>query len=204
MQLREPRPDYRTMGDRELVERFKKEDSEAFGELYRRHFDYLVSRLMWHGHASRQAAEDVVSRAFLHAMPRIHQLVRNESDSAFISWMMVICRNGWIDLNKSKQLPPLSLDELVFIYRPDQQTDVVALHNHEQELISAAIREIVNGLNDFQRAMFVLRYGEQLPLAEIAKRLGRRVGAIKAGLFRVHEKFRNNPRLVELMKELEA
>lgn len=201
MDLRETIPNYRDTSDQELVELFKKGDKEAFGELYGRHHPRLIRYLVIRG-ASTANAEDIASKGLLQAMEKIHLLKKNEKEGAFAAWMNVICWNLWIDFNKVKRARDTTLDVLAFVSSRDTETDIVAIQSVEGQRITVAIERVLSRLTPFQCEVFRLRYEKGLSMDELAKALGRSVGAIKTGLFRANTAMRANPTLVALMAEV--
>lgn len=170
------------MNDLELVERFQKGDEAAFNELVHRYKDkvYWTARRFLRDH---DEADEVVQQSFLKAYKGLKTF---RSDSGVFTWLYRITVNTALNvLRKQRAREFLGIDELTSESgpesdRPDEQYE----RREEKALVEEAIRR----LPEKQRAVFVLRFYDQLSYEEIAEILNTSVGGLKANFFHAMRK----------------
>jgi RNA polymerase sigma-70 factor (ECF subfamily) len=157
--------------ERDLVERARARDSEAFAELYDehvarvyRHIYYLVGDI--------SEAEDLSAQAFLQAWEAIPRYeVRG---APFASWLLRIAHNLAVSHLRSRrqkaQLPEGLVDE--------------GLHRNPEEALQQQadeerVREAILRLRDEQRQVIILRFVEELEYPEVAEIIGKSVAAVR-------------------------
>lgn len=170
------------MTDLELVDRFQKGDEAAFNELVHRYKEkiYWTARRFLQDHDD---ADEVVQETFLKAYKGLRTF---RSDSGVFTWLYRITVNTALNaLRKRKAREFLGIDELAGERapesdRPDEQFE----QTEERALVEEAIRR----LPEKQRAVFVLRFHDQLSYEEIAEILNTSVGGLKANFFHAMRK----------------
>lgn len=170
------------MTDLELVERFQKGDEAAFNELVHRYKDkvYWTARRFLQDH---DEADEVVQQSFLKAYKGLKTF---RSDSGVFTWLYRITVNTALNvLRQQRAREFLGIDELTSESgpesdRPDEQYE----RREEKALVEEAIRR----LPEKQRAVFVLRFYDQLSYEEIAEILNTSVGGLKANFFHAMRK----------------
>jgi RNA polymerase sigma-70 factor (ECF subfamily) len=174
--------------DAKLVERAQRGDSEAFGELVRRHSRYLFS-VAYRVTGDESLAEDVVQDTFLKAWERIG---RFDFRARFSTWIYRIAVNRGIDLMRRKQrhsedpVPTEAGEEALGASEaPDPHRLAVSGELGRQAL------ELLRSLTPMERASFVLRHMEGHSIAEIGQVLGTRTSATKHAVFRAVRKLRS-------------
>lgn len=169
----DPDPSDESTRIRALVELAQGGDTEAFGQLYDRYvtgiFRYVYFRV-----GNTQLAEDLTAETFLRALRSLHTFQWKGKD--FSAWLTTIARNLINDHFKSRRVrSEFSTD--TFPDRADAgrgpEEDVLASLSNE-ELMHA-----VASLPDDQRDCVLMRFVQQLSIAETAQVLGRSEGAIK-------------------------
>jgi len=158
---------------RALVELAQGGDTEAFGQLYDRYvtgvFRYIYFRV-----GSTQLAEDLTAETFLRALRSLHTFQWKGKD--FSAWLTTIARNLINDHFKSRRVrSEFSTDS--FPDRPDTgrgpEEDVLSSLSNEE------LMQAVANLPDDQRDCVLMRFVQELSIAETAQVLGRSEGAIK-------------------------
>jgi RNA polymerase sigma-70 factor (ECF subfamily) len=157
--------------ERRLIEAAQ-QDPSRFAALYEIHFERVyayVSRRL----ANREAAEDVTSEVFHHALAN---LPRFEWHGApFGAWLMRIAANAIADRWRRGSR---------------EQTDTLASDpanaepNPEEVEIRAQLFRLVQELPLEQRKVVQMRFAEEKSIREIAQALGRTEGAVKQLQFR--------------------
>jgi RNA polymerase sigma-70 factor (ECF subfamily) len=193
--------------DEDLLIRFCKGQSEAFGELVRRYERELYGYLRRYlGDATM--AEDVFQNTFLQLYVKSNQY---EPGRPVRPWLYTIATNQAIDaLRRNGRHQALSLDQ----GRDEQANGDVrslleALESrgpgpadlaHSQES-KERIRASVDRLPDFLRQVLLLAYYQGLKYREIADILGIPVGTVKsrlhAALVKLQEVWAESPSLYE-------
>jgi len=161
-----------------LVRRARRGDDEAFAELVRRWQRPLMARAL--AAVGRvEEADDLVQETFLRAWRNLRGL---RNPGGFGAFCLTTLRRLVVDRSRRGDVPAEAGDEAAAA-APDPAP------GPEDELLAAelrrAVREELAALPPGrQREVFRLRFGEGLPLREIASRLGLHAGTVKVHLFR--------------------
>ena len=155
-----------------LVRRAQQRDQQAFAQLYEEHFDkiyrYVALRI-----GDRAEAEDITQQVFLKALRSIASF--RWKGIPFSAWLFRIAHNQVIDYQRKRaKQATVPIDESAVSSSSDPQLLVEQSLNIEQ-LLSAAKR-----LTEAQREVISLRFAGELPIAEVARIMGKSEGAVKA------------------------
>jgi RNA polymerase sigma-70 factor (ECF subfamily) len=178
--------------DEELVAASQSGDDQAFAELIRRHRSNCMKLAMSILH-DRSDAEDEVQNALWKAFEHIGQFNR---DAKFSTWLTRIVVNQCLmRLRQAKRARLVYLEDAV------QGEEHVALDlpedadTPEQELgkreVAAILKSEINRIPPLLRHVFLLRDVQELPMADVAERLGISVAAAKSRLLRARVELRN-------------
>ncbi len=163
--------------DIDLVASSRRGDRSAFNELVRRHHEkvYWVARRLLGDHDD---ALDVTQDAFVKAWNSLEDF---RGDAKPYTWLYRIATN--LSLNRIRAAKIRNLLRLDDEHDDHASSDADPLAELEQSEVRSIIEQAVARLPDKQRAVFVLRYFEELPYEEIAAILHRSVGGLKANYF---------------------
>jgi len=155
-----------------LVRRAQKQDQQAFAQLYEEHFDkiyrYVALRI-----GDRAEAEDITQQVFLKALRSISSF--RWKNIPFSAWLFRIAHNQMVDyLRKKTKQPTVPMDESTVSFGSDPQ--VLAEQSLDIERLISATRR----LTEAQREVISLRFASELPVAQVAKIMGKSEGAVKA------------------------
>jgi RNA polymerase sigma-70 factor (ECF subfamily) len=154
-----------------LVQRARRGDREAFGQLVLRFYQPVVA-IIYRMVGDAAAAEDVAQVAFLRAW---QQLAALRSDAAFRSWLYRLAVRASIDhLRRAPPEQPLSNGAAA----PGATPEAAALEAERER----EVREAVMALPERCRAALILREFEGLSYKEIAQVLGIPVGTVMSRL----------------------
>jgi len=158
-----------------VIDRVKKGDKSASGELYNAYFDHIY-RYLFLKLNDRQEAEDMTQSVFILALKNINSY--HERDGAcFSSWLYRIAHNQYIDaLRKKNKVYHTSIDEAYDL----SSNEVSAQEKIERKEQVAHILKAFKNLTDAQQEVVALRFGRELSLAQTAQIMGKSEGAIKA------------------------
>jgi RNA polymerase sigma-70 factor (ECF subfamily) len=162
-------------GDRELVERLKRRETDAMADLYDR-FGRLVYSVIFAVVRDPGTAEDLLQETFLRIWNRVHAF--DAEKGTLGPWLLAVARNRAIDHVRSagaraarnsfeleeREHPSLYIDSERQILNLDQA-----------KVVQAALGK----LNQNQRRVIELAYYEGLSQTEIAEKLGQPLGTVK-------------------------
>ena len=155
-----------------LVRRAQQHDQTALTQIYEENFDriyrYIVLKI-----GERTEAEDMTQQVFLSAFKSISSY--KWKGTPFSAWLFRIAHNRIVDyLRKKSKRMTVPLDES--LVSGGSNPGMEAERNMEiADLVSAARR-----LTDAQQEVISLRFAGGLPIAEVARVMGKSQGAIKA------------------------
>jgi RNA polymerase sigma-70 factor, ECF subfamily len=191
-------PDAKAQGvldDRELVRRAQRDDQEAFEELVRRH-QHRVFAVAGGILRRREDVEDISQQVFVKAY---FSLKRFDQRAAFSTWLYKITVNECWDLLRKKKVRPL-------VYESDlseeQARQVIAAEEKEgnepdiSERLEARERvdRLLEGLDERDRLMLILKEVEGFAVEEIAEVLDLNANTVKVRLFRARRRIVNRVR----------
>ena len=168
------------MSDEEILSLYRAGDRErAFGELVKS----FSERLYWHVRGlvgSHEDTDDLLQDIFVkiwNALPSFR------GDSQLYTWIFRIATNESLNfLRKQSLRATLGLEKAERVMDKDSYYS----GNEIQRLLSEAIAK----LPPKQRAVFNLRYFEEMPYEEMSQVLGTSVGALKASYHFAYEKIK--------------
>jgi len=176
--------------DSDLVQDVRDGKRQAFTELMRRYQErvYWVARRIVGNHAD---ADDVVQETFVKAYLALGDF---RGDSSFFTWIYRIAVNHSLNTVRKRQVMNyLRESELLSALLPSDDDPSAGV---EREELAGAVQRAVATLPEKQRAVFVMRYYDELSYEEIAKVLKTSVGGLKANYFhalrKVQEELRND------------
>ncbi len=152
-----------------LIRRAKSGDANAFGRLYdasvQRIYRYVFFRV-----TDAEVAEDLTSEVFLKAWENLH---RYRPGGPFVAWLYTIARNTVIDHYRTRKAS-ISLDQTVIKHDPglDEKVDL----QYEVETLQRAMQH----LTEEQREVLSLRFVAEMDTEQIAQRMRKSEGAIRA------------------------
>jgi len=154
-----------------LVRRAQQHDQEALARLYEEHFDkiyrYVTLRI-----GNEMEAEDVTQQVFVNTLQSISSF--KWRGISFSAWLFRIAHNQAVDYLRKKKRAALPLDES--LVSNDINPQLVAEDKQDIEQLLQATKK----LTEAQREVISLRFTSGLPIAEVAKVMGKSQGAVKA------------------------
>jgi RNA polymerase sigma-70 factor (ECF subfamily) len=178
----EPRPDI------ELVQEVQNGRRHAFAELMRRYQErvYWVARRIVGSHDD---ADDIVQETFVKAYLSLGEF---RGDSSFYTWIYRIAVNMSLNaLRKRKIWSHLQESQLltrIFSSSDDPGKDL------EDSEMETALQRVIAKLPRKQKAVFVMRYFDEMTYKEIGIVLNTSEGGLKANYFHALRKVRQHMR----------
>lgn len=180
------------VADEELVSLAQAGHKDAFSELMRRNHK-LSFRLAVSILKDREEAEDEVQNAYCKAWQHIDQF---NSDAKFSTWMTRIVVNQCLmRLRKLKRAKLFYIDDAQIGEERGTYELVDQARTPESVLGSSEVAQVlereIRRIPPMLRNVFMLREVNQLPMPEVADRLGITVAAAKSRLLRARAELRN-------------
>ena len=175
--------------DRELVRQAQGEDKEAFEELIRRH-QHRVFAVAGGILRRREDVEDIAQQVFVEAY---FSLKRFDQRAAFSTWLYKITVNECWDLLRKKKVRPL-------VYESDLSEEQARQVITSAEKINPGpdisekiearenVEKLLEGLDERDRLMLMLKEVEGYSIEEIAEVLNLNGNTVKVRLFRARRR----------------
>jgi RNA polymerase sigma-70 factor (ECF subfamily) len=165
------RPEIRELGDADLVARYlaarRDEDGSALiGELFGRHYEKVVTWCL-RMTGNRNDAYDLAQGIFVRVQ---RNLASFRGESKFSTWLYSIVRSECMSFLRARP----ARGEPVHEGEAEQLVDPAAAPDDSLELerSSQAVRDLLDGeLDDVEKQVFTLHYGQEIPLAAITRLL---------------------------------
>jgi RNA polymerase sigma-70 factor, ECF subfamily len=184
-------PSLQAVSDEQLVDLAQRGDNDAFAELIERHAA-TCKRLALSILRDKQDAEDEVQDACWKAFEHLSQF---QKDARFATWLSRIVVNQCLmRLRKDKRARFLYLDDGV----AGEEVAVLELPGGEptpeagvaRGELRRVLRQEIARIPPLLRDVFVLRDVQELPMCDVASRLGISVAAAKSRLLRARLELR--------------
>lgn len=177
------------LNDDDLIRETLAGNREVFGILVRKYKDSLYD-LAYRILGNKQEAEDVLQDAFVEAYRHLSGF---NHQARFSTWLYSIVLNRVRNrLRRNKTIRWYSLDaspsadeDSPAPEMPDRGPSVQTMA--ENKLFLEAVEKAAGTLPLNYRSIFILHYMQDLPLQDIAERLGRPTGTIKVYLHRARK-----------------
>ena len=175
--------------EEELVDLARQGDTAAFGDLIRQNYNACLKRARWMIR-NRSDAEDEVQNACWKAFQRLDQF---RGEGTFSAWLSRIVENQCLmRIREERQLRFLHLDEAS---ESNIRIELVAqMMDPEDELgdqqLDKLLRTEISRIPPLLRNVMVLYDVDELPMPEVAARLGLSVPAAKSRLMRARVEMR--------------
>jgi len=155
-----------------LVRRAQQRDEEAFTRLYEEYFDKIYRYIALRT-GNKIEAEDMTQQVFLNAIKSISSF--KWQGKPFSAWLFRIAHNQMVDyLRKQSRRVTVPLAES--LVSTDDGPELIAEQHLDMERVLLATQHLTRA----QREVISLRFAGELPVAEVARVMGKSQGAVKA------------------------
>lgn len=154
--------------DDALIESVQGGDGSAAARLYDRHVD-RVHRICYRIVPDHSQVQDCVQEVWLKVF---RKLSRYRCDGPFSAWLNTVTANTAIDYYRKwvrNRNHVKSADIAPYTEAADENLASLQL---DSGLIQERIRDALETISENQRTAFILRYYEEIPIAEIARTIG--------------------------------
>lgn len=175
--------------DRELVRRAQREDKEAFEELIRRH-QHRVFAVAGGIVRRREDVEDVAQQVFVKAY---FSLKRFDQRAAFSTWLYKITVNECWDMLRKRKVRPLVYEADLSEEQARQVINSAEKGKDEPDISERLearqrVERLLDGLDERDRLMLILKEVEGFSIEEIADVLDLNANTVKVRLFRARRR----------------
>lgn len=167
-----PQMGWQELTDEALIARYRAEGGQAtaeqyLNELFRRHH-IKVARWCFSVTGDRESAADLAQEICVKAYQNLSYF---KGQSKFSTWLYSITRNHCLNAVRSRaSAPEMDSDELVMDTLPDVSDSPLAEVERKQQADIA--RQLINEtLEETEKAVFTMHFGEELPLDVITRML---------------------------------
>ncbi|HXA84475.1 MAG TPA: RNA polymerase sigma factor [Candidatus Dormibacteraeota bacterium] len=167
-----PQMGWQELTDEALIARYRAEAGQAaaeqyLNELFRRHH-VKVARWCLSVTGDRESAADLAQEICVKAYQNLSYF---KGQSKFSTWLYSITRNHCLNAVRSRaSVPDMDSDELVMDTLPDVADSPLASVERKQQADIA--RQLINEtLEETEKAVFTMHFGEELPLDVITRML---------------------------------
>ena len=166
------------VSDEALIQAVQKGDRNAAAWLYNRHVD-RVHRICYRIVLDSSQVQDCVQEVWLKVFRNIHRI---QCTKSFAAWLNTVTANTAIDYYRKwiKRNNHIESDEI----RAEVTDENPGERKMDGALTQQRIREALEKISVNQRTAFILRYYEDMPVAEIAQILGCSKGAVRTHIRR--------------------
>jgi len=168
--------------DSDLINAFKNGDIKGYNEIVRKYQQqvYWVIRKIVNSHDD---ADDITQEVFI----KVYSALKNfREESNLFTWLYRIATN--YSINHIKKVKSKNVVSIEVVTDPIETDDKKTDELMDEEKRRALLMEAISTLPAQQRAVFNLRYYEDLSYEEIAGIMKRSVGGIKANYFHAVKK----------------
>lgn len=154
------------MSDDELVEQIQLGDRNGAEELIRRYYPSILRYCQWHC-SSREQAEDLTQETFLKLFRSLPQY---DGRKKFRAYLYTIANRLCIDESRRRKVCSLEDQEEL----ASRRNEILEIEDREE------VRQLLSLLSPEQKEAVILRFGEQLSFAEIAKITGCKLRTVQS------------------------
>ncbi len=178
--------DLEEMEERELVERAKEEDPEAFGVLYKRYVRKIY-RYIWYRIGNHQDTEDLTAKVFYKALANIDRY--EQRGKPFSAWLYRIAHNlvaNWFrDRERRRKRKEIFLGWLPRTTQPEDGPEAQVEIKEGEKARREAFLEIIRRRPPNEQQLLILKFVEGMSNAKIGRIVGCSEGAVKSRYFRI-------------------
>jgi RNA polymerase sigma-70 factor (ECF subfamily) len=155
----------------ELLARARRLDAEALASIHDRYYP-LIFRYVAFRTGDRTTAEDLTSEVFTRFLSAIRD--RSAPPNSLRGWLFGVAAHIAMDYHRARYRGrQVALDDDL----PDEGDDPDALI--DLNIQSEQLREAVAGLTEEQQHVIALRFGQSMPIQDVARMMGKSEGAVK-------------------------
>jgi len=180
------------LSDEQIIHLINNGDEDAFGILYRRHFNLLKLFISARFKLSIYESEDIAQKAFLKAYKSISNF---RGESSFKTWLYKIARNVSIDFlkkpYKDKEIAiqsELEVENFFSNISTQENPSSCLEEKDENKNLASLIKKVRGNLSKEQNRLFELYFIKQNSYKELSKKINVPIGTVMSRLFYLRKK----------------
>lgn len=155
-----------------LINRAKRGDRQAVGDLYERHFDSIYN-YVYYRVDNPATAEDLSTEVFIRMLENLDGFTPGEGP--FLAWLYTIARNLVIDHYRKHGENPLPIKDKILEGNAKSPAKVIE-KSQSQRCYTRALYH----LTEDQRRVIIHKFIDELSTAETAHLMGKTEGAVRS------------------------
>ncbi len=169
-------------GEKNLIERAKNGESQAFGILYDA-YQPQIYRFVYIKVSHKEEAEDITHQVFLNAWRKIDEY--DERGFPFSSWLYRIARNQVIDHYRAKK----EVVEIDILEETELELDIV--EEADTKIATEKLMALIGKLSPVEQDVLILRFVEEKTHEEVGKAVGKTPLAVRLIQHRAIKRLKN-------------
>jgi RNA polymerase sigma-70 factor, ECF subfamily len=169
--------------DKKFIERAQ-QNPEAFVDLYRRYSEKVYQFFFYRIGFREDIAEDLMQETFMNALRHLSSY--RDTGASYLTYLLRIAHNILVNFYRSKgSAPSTPIDELgddADICGEDPRITL------ERKQLAQTVWNSLQNFSLLERTIISLRFEHDLPIKEIAEKVGKSENAVKLTLLRVRKK----------------
>ena len=166
----------------DMIDRARGGDTGAFAEIYDLHSDQVYRYVLYRLREPADA-EDVTSEVFTRAFANIHRY--KWQGKSFLAWLYTIARNAITD-RRRRDRPTVDIENAYGLAAGGPSAHDHAVRGEDVVALQGALHLLTSD----QREVIELRFTGDLSSAQVARKLGKNEGAVRALQFRALARLR--------------
>jgi RNA polymerase sigma-70 factor (ECF subfamily) len=171
--------------DRELVEKLKRREPTAVVELYNAYFDRIYWLVFSQVGGNQDATQDIVQETFLAAFKSAN---RFHGRSKVYTWLYSIANKKVADFYRRRKREAKHQTEPLEDHADESQLSEAETESEEAHRL---IQQTLSSLPLHYKQVLLLKYVEEMPVAEISQTMGRSPKSVEGLLTRARRELRN-------------
>jgi RNA polymerase sigma-70 factor (ECF subfamily) len=188
-----------------VIEKIKAGNSNAFGKIYDKYYNYILRKMTFLCNGDVEKAEDLTSEVMIKASKVIGKYSVEGGSGKFVSWINRVAKNTFID--KTRSVKSKFIENLISIDKKIDlgESEVVGIQvkddvlNVEERIIKQEndvsindkLKKAISELSEIEQKIIDLRIFCGLEFNEIAEEIGKSQNYCLVKFHRTKEKLKN-------------
>lgn len=147
-------------------------------------YEMTILRFIYNMLRDREASEDIAQEVFITVYNKLYMY---NSSYKFSNWILQIARNKCIDyIRKYKRVYESNLEDAAELTSKEISPEQCAEFNETKQRVLS----FINGLNEVDKQLIILRYTQELTFYDIGEILNMSESAVKRRYYKLRDRFR--------------
>jgi RNA polymerase sigma factor (sigma-70 family) len=169
--------------DIKLVEDILDGNIDSFNILVNK-YEYTILKFIYNMIKDKEASEDITQEVFITVYNKLYMYDKKRK---LINWMFQIAKNKCIDyMRKYKRVYESNIEEVRGLASKEETPDKILEYNETKK----QIEEFINGLDEIDKQILIMKYSEDITFADIGNVLDMNVSAIKRRYYKARDNYK--------------